>query len=300
MHYWEEMQSKWGFSDGDAVPAGASIYRQVYIQAVNRLAEQLNSEVRAVAYDRMGVHNYCLILFHRVEDLKDIPVAQYTEHVDIAAPVVQPDEAMQDAIGYAHDADLDNWVLVTVEIDPDLNDFMEQLKPIDADTPLILTVAGESQHFYQGGQIQILDDTWLQQHKVADAQTMLTIHQILHYDANLYVSDADGGYHIVAAHKARVTHIPQVYHEDHVDQSPVPPYRVELVEAGSDDTSAVEASVAAQYFSYDDAKCIVHDCYRRIGGTWEIRNGYGNTCLFVSDENPPADDESNDNCKEQD
>lgn len=222
MHYWEEMQSKWGFSDGDAVPAGASVYRKIYIQAVNRLAEQLNSDVRAVAYDWMGLHNYCLILFHRLADLKDIPVAQYTEHVAIDAPVVQPDEAMQDAIGYAHDAELDNWVVVSVEVDPDLEDFMEQLKPINADTPLILTVAGESQHFYQDGQIQIIDEAWLHEHKMIDARTTFTIHQILHYDAMLYVRDAEGGYHIVSAHKARVTHIPQVYRDKCVDQAPNP------------------------------------------------------------------------------
>ena len=70
MRFWDDMQNKYGFSDGEAVPDGAEVYRAVYIRAVNALAEQLGSTVRAVAYDRPGVHNWCLILFHQVSDLE--------------------------------------------------------------------------------------------------------------------------------------------------------------------------------------------------------------------------------------
>ena len=37
MNYWSEMQSKWGFGDGDAVPAGIEHYRTAYILAVSAL-----------------------------------------------------------------------------------------------------------------------------------------------------------------------------------------------------------------------------------------------------------------------
>ena len=292
MQYWEEMQSKWGFNDGNSIPAGAEVYRTVYIQAVNRLAEQLNSTMRAVAYNRMGMHNYCLILFHNVKDLKDVPLEQYIDHVDIPAEVVEPDEAMDDAIGYAHDAQLDSWLHVSVEIDPDLDDYLEQLKPVDENTPLILKVAGELQHFYAGGEIEIIKEDWLKNHFIAPEKNNLTIKQVFHYDANLWVRDTEDIHHVVSAHWARVTHIPERYREHNSDQTPIPPYRVELVEAGDDYTPAVEEDVAERYFSNDEAERVVNDLYRRAGGIWEIVNGYGNTCLLVSDDDPPSEDES--------
>jgi len=43
MKYWDEMQSKWGFEDGGCVPAGAEVYREVYIRAVNLMAKKLGS-----------------------------------------------------------------------------------------------------------------------------------------------------------------------------------------------------------------------------------------------------------------
>ena len=131
MRYWEEMQSKWGFNDGEAIPEGVEHYRTVYIRAVNRLAEQLNSQVRAVAYNRCGLHNFCLVLFHNLTDLVDVPVEQYTEHMDIPAAVVEPDEAMREAIWQAETWHLDELLEVTVAIDPGLEAFLNELKPGD-------------------------------------------------------------------------------------------------------------------------------------------------------------------------
>ncbi len=67
MRFWDDMQDRRGFADGESTPDGAEVYRAVYVQAVNTLAAQLGSPVRAVAYDRPGFHNGCLILFHRVQ-----------------------------------------------------------------------------------------------------------------------------------------------------------------------------------------------------------------------------------------
>lgn len=131
MRYWEEMQSKWGFNDGEAIPEGVEYYRTVYIRAINRLAEQLGSQVRAVAFNRSGVHNFCLVLFHKLTDLKDVSLEQYTHHVDIQAEVVEPDEAMREAIWQAELRDLDDLIEVTVVIDPGLEDFLNELKPDD-------------------------------------------------------------------------------------------------------------------------------------------------------------------------
>lgn len=131
MRYWEEMQSKWGFHDGEAIPEGIEHYRAVYIRAVNRLAEQLDSQVRTVAYNRCGLHNFCLVLFHNLTDLAGVPVEGYTEHVDIPAEVVEPDEAMCEAIWQAQTWHLDELLEVTVAIDSGLEDFLNELKPDD-------------------------------------------------------------------------------------------------------------------------------------------------------------------------
>ena len=89
------MRTKYGFNGGGAVPDGAEIYRAVYIRAINKLAEQLGSRVRAVAYDRAGVHNWCLILFHGVNDSAGRTPDELTESLDLsAAEVLDPDEVM--------------------------------------------------------------------------------------------------------------------------------------------------------------------------------------------------------------
>lgn len=108
MKYWEDMQSKYGFSDGEAVPEGAEVYREVYIAAVNAMAEKLGCAQRAVPYDRPGVHNWCLILFEPAngEGLKN------------------PDAKMQEAIELCQVGDWDSFVRVTVE---QVEDFEESL-----------------------------------------------------------------------------------------------------------------------------------------------------------------------------
>jgi hypothetical protein len=62
MKYWEEMRSKWGFGDGETVPHGADLFRKVYVDVVNALAERDGAEYRAYPFDRAGLHNWCMIL----------------------------------------------------------------------------------------------------------------------------------------------------------------------------------------------------------------------------------------------
>jgi len=56
----DEMTSKYGFNDGSNVPMNADEIRARLIKALNK---QLPAAYRAEAYDRPGVHNWCLILF---------------------------------------------------------------------------------------------------------------------------------------------------------------------------------------------------------------------------------------------
>jgi hypothetical protein len=122
MQYWDEMQSKSGFSDGEAVPECIETYRTVYLRVVNRLAEQWGSDVRALAYDRPGMHNWCLIVFRdaRNPDGESVPA----------------DLGLEAAIDQAHTLDVDDYLRVIVTIDPSFDLFLAELRPdTEGDAP---------------------------------------------------------------------------------------------------------------------------------------------------------------------
>lgn len=127
MHYWDEMQSKWGFNDGESIPPHIDLYRSVYIQAVNAIAEELGSEYRARAYDRAGLHNWCMVV--------TVP----KDATDPEAPGVPEgwDGALRRAIALADEMQLDDYVHTTAEIQQDeLDDFLTNLEiDHDGDAP---------------------------------------------------------------------------------------------------------------------------------------------------------------------
>lgn len=63
MQFFDDMIEKYGFGDGDSEPPGMRKYRSVYVRVLNALLEKLGSAYRAVAYNRPGMHNSCMILF---------------------------------------------------------------------------------------------------------------------------------------------------------------------------------------------------------------------------------------------
>ena len=101
MQYWDEFVSKIGFNDGDAVPPDAEERRSVYIQYLNALAESLGSNVRVMAFDRGGCHNFYMIALVRVGTTEDIN---------------EIDEAWEKAFDMAMEAGLDEYVETTVTI----------------------------------------------------------------------------------------------------------------------------------------------------------------------------------------
>lgn len=129
MQFWNEMISKYGFSDGAAVPPGAEVYRSVYIRTVNKLAEQLGSSVRAVAYDRPGVHNWCMILFYNASDLRAFTPEQLTQPVEVGAAAVDADAMMAKAVNQADDLEIDDFVEVQVDVDERFEAFVTGLQP---------------------------------------------------------------------------------------------------------------------------------------------------------------------------
>lgn len=108
MRYWDDMLTKYGFSDGDATPPDAEAAREIYVHAVNLLAERKGSSVRVAPYDRFGVHNSIIILFTPLSGLPD-DLTSFIESV--------PDGAMAEAITEARQLDLDNYLVVEVSVD---------------------------------------------------------------------------------------------------------------------------------------------------------------------------------------
>lgn len=138
MQYWEEMNDKYGFGDGSAYPAGIELYRDVYLKTVNKLAENRNSELRIVPFDRGGVHNYCLWMvvpkeWFEKEYLPKQKKNKQWEGVDFYdlpdpnAPEPQPDEELEAAIEDAMGMDLDNFVEVNPVLSKDFAKFLAKM-----------------------------------------------------------------------------------------------------------------------------------------------------------------------------
>jgi hypothetical protein len=101
MQYWDEFVSKTGFNDGDTVPPDAEERRSVYIQYLNALAKSLGSNVRVMAFDRGGCHNFHMVTLVWSGTTKDID---------------EVDEAWEKAFDLAMEAGLDEYVETTVTI----------------------------------------------------------------------------------------------------------------------------------------------------------------------------------------
>lgn len=126
MKYFDDMLSKFGFSDGATQPAGCREYRRVYVQALNTLLDATAAPVRVVAYDRPGLHNGCMIL-HVTPELfatiapeavlsgDGLPPASVTIDEDTALQM----EAYQHVLGLIQEMDIDDYVIVEVTVDQD-------------------------------------------------------------------------------------------------------------------------------------------------------------------------------------
>ena len=135
MKYWEDFISKWGFSDGEAVPPDAEALRGVYIRKINAKAAELGSAVRLFAYDRPGMHNPYLILRVMASDVRDVEPARLcigTNQRDRKAWTMpenwdEPSEdiEMEQAIDYYQDTE-----------DEDIDELVESVvRVIDEDDP---------------------------------------------------------------------------------------------------------------------------------------------------------------------
>jgi len=114
MRYVDEFLDKYGFADGSGEPADAQAVRTACVALLNAIGTRRGSEVKAVEYDRPGVHNSCMIMFADDKGQTD----------------GGPDEAMSDALDELRN--LDNELLETaVQV------------PVAVDTPALERLCAE-------------------------------------------------------------------------------------------------------------------------------------------------------------
>ena len=116
MQYFEEMDTKYGFSDGGAVPPDAWAAREVYCKVLNILLEKNKSKCRIVPYDRGGCHNPCLFVIVSKEyydALKDKNDPNHQSGMEKS----KTDEAWEMSVEQAMELNLDNYIETKVEVD---------------------------------------------------------------------------------------------------------------------------------------------------------------------------------------
>jgi len=59
---WDDFTSKYGFSDGETVENRDFRARKRLVRMLNRLPAMKDAQLRAIEYDRPGVHNPCLVI----------------------------------------------------------------------------------------------------------------------------------------------------------------------------------------------------------------------------------------------
>ena len=107
MQYLDDMLSKWGFDEGETMPPGVEAYREAYVTTLNTLLEAKHSTIRVIAWDRPGLHNWCMIA-----------------HVSAATGELllthDRDGGYHEALALAEEIDADQCVCVTAEVDTGL------------------------------------------------------------------------------------------------------------------------------------------------------------------------------------
>ncbi len=273
MRYWDDMRTKYGFNDGGAVPDGAEVYRTVYIRAVNQLAEQLNSSVRATAYDRAGVHNWCLILFYAVNDLSDRTPSELTEPLDLSAgEVLEPDEAMDEAIRQAYLLDLDSFVQVSVDLSDDFEGFVTALYPVNEGDPLVAEVNGQPQHIYPGGRVRLVWEVKAFEGARLPIGNEYVVTWIDHHPplVRLAAQPSAPICAMTVPDALMVVEIPSEVRAASENRDPIPPFHLRNMDDEMLDGYGV-------FYDWNAAQTAMRHAAQELGQTIQIVNGYSNT-----------------------
>ncbi len=132
MQYWEEMNDKYGFGDGGSVPRDAELCRNVYVRALNAVAEQKGSNVRAISFNRGGCHNPILIVMVTLAQFNAIPVEYRLSgdyDLDNLPDEKEPSDAAWEAtVAECMEIGLDDYVVYSPEIEPAFAQVVTDLK----------------------------------------------------------------------------------------------------------------------------------------------------------------------------
>ncbi len=270
MRYWDDMRTKYGFNDGGAVPDGAEVYRTVYIRAVNKLAEQLNSSVRASAYDRAGVHNWCLILFYNVKDLQVHTPDELTKPLDVSAgEVLDPDAAMDEAIRQAYLLDIDGFVQVSVDLS---DDFVTALYPVNEGDPLVAEVNGQPQHIYPGGRVRLVREVSAFNETLLVVGSEYAVTWVEYHPplVGLAAQADDPVCAMTPPDALMVVEIPSAIHAESEDCDPIPPFHLRDL----DDETLDEYG---EFFDWNTAQITMQRASQELSKSVQIVNGYSNT-----------------------
>jgi hypothetical protein len=277
MRFWNEMQDKYGFADGEAMPEGMDVFRAVYIRAVNALAAQLGSIVRAVTYDRPGIHNSCLILFYRVSDLKAHNISLFTQPIEMGIGSAEPDELMEEAILQADLMNLDDFVEVQVSITDKFTDFLLNLRPVNEDEPLIVTVSGQPQHCYPAGKAKLVHEVRAFDGSLLPSGSEYRLTWLDHYACLAALAGEDDAKNIAIVDAAAlvVTEIPAEVRSKSVNNEPIPPFHLcDLNNEILDDYGT--------FLNLDDALQGLQCAVRERMQTIQLTNGYRNAVTALA------------------
>lgn len=70
MGLWEDFTDKYGFGDGGMLEQRDFTARDNLVRSLNEQPEMKAASIRALPFDRDGVHNSCLIIFAKAQDGK--------------------------------------------------------------------------------------------------------------------------------------------------------------------------------------------------------------------------------------
>lgn len=116
MNHYEDMRSKGGFGDGDNVSNSHFNIRSVYITTLNHLANKLGSNVRAVAWDRPGMHNPCMIVLISMDAYKKLGYDAPDANPSISKPEING-VLINDEPAYDEDFNLAEEIAIELELD---------------------------------------------------------------------------------------------------------------------------------------------------------------------------------------
>jgi hypothetical protein len=119
MRYWEDFASKYGFSDGQAVPPDAAQARRTYVRVVNTKATKLGSKCRLVPYNRAGMHNVLIIISATTEFYYSLTEKQRvfgTTRCPEGEEERGEDDELRNAIDWALEQNLDRFIQTKVTV----------------------------------------------------------------------------------------------------------------------------------------------------------------------------------------